>query len=78
MSDVKNGDTPAMPIEINGFGQFAPEAHLGLTKRELFAMHAMSAWITHHGASGGYGFSADDAAKGSVECADALLAELAK
>jgi len=29
-----------MPIEFNGFGVYAPEAHLGLTKREMFAMNA--------------------------------------
>ena len=38
---MKNGDMPAMPIELNGFGQYAPEAHTGLTKREMFAMHFM-------------------------------------
>ena len=38
---MKNADLPAMPIELNGFGQYAPEAHIGLTKREMFAMSAM-------------------------------------
>ena len=28
---MKNGDMPAMPIEINGFGQYAPEVYGGLT-----------------------------------------------
>ena len=38
---MKNADLSAMPIELNGFGQYAPEAHIGLTKREMFAMSAM-------------------------------------
>ena len=38
---MKNADLPAMPIELNGFGQYAPEAFVGLTKREMFAMHFM-------------------------------------
>jgi len=35
---MNNADTPAMPIELNGFGQYAPEAHYGLTKREKFCL----------------------------------------
>lgn len=38
---MKNGNTPAMPIEFNGFGQYAPEAYSGMTKREMIAMHVM-------------------------------------
>lgn len=37
---MKNRDKLAFPIEINGFGQYAPEVHVGLTKREVFAMNA--------------------------------------
>ena len=58
---MKNADLPAMPIELNGFGQYAPEAHTGLTKREMFAMHFMQAWIQHHGSAGDYGFSKEGA-----------------
>ena len=58
---MKNGDMPAMPIELNGFEQYAPEAHTGLTKREMFAMHFMQAWIQHHGSAGDYGFSKEGA-----------------
>ena len=36
---IKNGDMPAMPIEINGFGQFAPEVFIGLTKREMLCLY---------------------------------------
>ena len=82
---MKNADMPAMPIELIGFGQYGPECHLGLTKREMFAMHAMQGFAssdvettrTYLKASG-----EDDIgvmfAKMSVEFADALLAELDK
>ena len=73
---MKNGDMPAMPIEINGFGQYAPEAFTGLTKREMFAMHFMVSWINHHGSAHDYGFSVKNAALSAIECADVLLSEL--
>ena len=73
-----NSHSPAAPIELNGFGQYAPECFMGLTKREMIAMHSMASWINHHGSSGSYGFNVKDAAKSSVECADALLEELGK
>ena len=73
---MKNSDMPAMPIEINGFGQYAPEAFTGLTKREMFAMHFMASWINHHGSAHDYGFSAKNAALSAIECADVLLSEL--
>ena len=69
---IKNGDMPAMPIEINGFGQFAPEAFIGLTKRETMAMHAMAALIGKTDSV--YDFA--DAAIDAAAYADALLAEL--
>ena len=75
---MKNADLPAMPIELNGFGQYAPEAHTGLTKREMFAMHFMQAWIQHHGSAGDYGFSKEGAALSAIECVDSLIAKLEK
>ena len=69
---------PAIPIEIDGHGQYAPEAHTGLTKREMFAMHFMQAWIQHHGSAGDYGFSKEGAALSAIECADSLIAKLEK
>lgn len=72
MSTTKNADLPAMPIDIDGRGQFAPETHLGLTKREYFAGLAMQS----------LGASADEysrfyeMAADAVAMADALLAEL--
>lgn len=78
---MKNADMPAMPID----GEFwvdatkpelGVESYQGLTRREMFAMHAMQAWITHHGSANNYIFNATDAATSDVVCADALLAEL--
>jgi len=46
---MNNADTPAAPIELNGFGQYEPVSFLGLTKRERFAMAAMQGLL-----SGGY------------------------
>ncbi len=37
---MENKNEPAMPIELNGYGQYAPHVHMGLTKREMFAMNA--------------------------------------
>lgn len=36
---TKNANLPAMPIELNGFGLYAPAAFTGLTKLELFCLH---------------------------------------
>ena len=72
---IKNGDMPAKPIEINGFGQFAPEAFIGLTKREMFAMAAMQGILSsetdarHHN-------NEEALAESAVKCADALLSQL--
>ena len=68
---MKNADSPATACEFNGFGQYAPEAYYGLTKREMFAMHAMQALATNSG----YG-TWEDMANDAVNIADALLAEL--
>ena len=68
---IKNGDLPAMPIELSGFGQFAPESHTGMTKHEQFAMAAMQGLLSKYGVY-------SDVATDSKQCADALLAELEK
>jgi hypothetical protein len=79
---MNNANAPAMPIaseeHANGIVSGHPTAEYtaGLTKREHYAGQAMASWIIHHGTSGGYGFSAKEAARSSVECADALLAAL--
>lgn len=72
---MKNGNIPAMPIEFSGFGQHEPEAHAGLTKREMFAMHAMHGLLAANGAKG---WLTGDGPVISVRIADALLAELEK
>ena len=64
-----------MPIEFSGFGQFAPEAHEGLTKREMFAVYAMQGILSNHN---GIKPSPSRTAEISVNYADALLAELEK
>jgi len=69
---MKNADFPAMPIDIDGRGQFAPETHLGLTKREYFAGLAMQGL-----ASSAAEYSRFyEMAKDALAMADALLAEL--
>ena len=68
---MKNGDMPAMPIEINGFGQYAPEVYGGLTKREMFAMAAMQGLLADSNVQ------TISAVNIAVECADLLLRKLA-
>lgn len=75
---MKNSDLPAMPIIDDEISTHEKEIHLGLTKREMFAMHAMASWVNHHGSAGDYSFSGNKAARLAIECADALLEELAK
>lgn len=69
---IKNADLPAMPIELNGFGQFEPVSYAGLNKREMFAMAAMQGLCSHSG----YYHHAAYLAQDAVMYADALLAEL--
>ena len=85
---MKNADIPAMPV--NSFlkeGDLAVSTNefQGLTKREMFAMNAMQGILSNSGGviqgnnysgTGWCNSSADDLAKLSVECADALLKEL--
>ena len=70
---MKNSDMPAMPTEFNGFGQYAPEAHAGLTKREMFAMAAMQGLCAHDGP-----INSTLDCQAAVSYADELLAELEK
>ena len=71
---MKNSDMPAMPIEINGFGQYAPEAFTGLTKREMFAMAAMNGIMSNSNDR----YTYEQLAWHAVAQADALLSELEK
>ena len=82
---MNNADMPAMPIEINGFGQYAPAAYTGLTKREQFAAMAMQGMLSSMYASD-FGSEINDKsydmphglANNAVRYADALLQELEK
>lgn len=91
---MKNADMPAMPIvNENGAPHFigdlatTTENCLGLTKREMFAMHAMQGILSNSGGviqgnnysgTGWCNSNASDLAKLSLECADELLKELEK
>ena len=69
---MKNADMPAMPIELDGNGQYAPVAYTGLTKREMFAMAAMQGILSNPNDR----YTYDQLAGHAVNYADALLAEL--
>lgn len=70
---IKNGDLPAMPIEFNGFGLYAPEAHTGLSKREQFAAMAMQGLLAN---GAGYDLTPERLAESSLAMTDALLEAL--
>jgi hypothetical protein len=82
---MKNADMPASPVfNSEGFVSNTASCDIsftdmitGLTKREAFAMEAMAGLIAFHGA---YGLHKPpgEVARRSIECADALLAELDK
>ncbi|MGB3727346.1 MAG: hypothetical protein WA981_16460 [Glaciecola sp.] len=86
---MKNSDLPAMPLSGDAYQDFAhydgtpktsynPECQ-GLTKREMFAMHAMQGLLAN---SYGDSWSPEQRvlsiSRQSVEHADALLKELEK
>lgn len=79
---MKNADMPAIPTQTYDHGAAMQGLSVtvtdqpGLTKREMFAMHAMQAWITHNGSANNYRFNTKVAALSAIECADALLEEL--
>lgn len=73
---MKNADMPAMPIELSGFNQFAPEAHIGLTKREMFAMSAMQGILSNSALK--MDINRIEIANFAIGYADALLTELEK
>lgn len=77
---TKNGDMPSMPANETiscGDMSMTEPAHLGLTKREIMAMHAMQGILA--GCAGeeiGYTDWDKSLAKHSIKVADALLKEL--
>lgn len=80
---MTHANEPAMPvnpqvlIDAHSGGSWEM-ASLGLTKRELFAMHAMQGLCNAHTQDGTWAHTAKDVSFTAVEYADALLAELAK
>lgn len=87
---MKNADMPAMPVsndELASALELGADGSKGLTKREMFAMNAMQGILSNSGGviqgnnysgTGWCNSSADDLAKWSIDCADALLKELEK
>ncbi|AUR88461.1 hypothetical protein NVP1113A_60 [Vibrio phage 1.113.A._10N.286.51.E7] len=86
---MKNADTPAMPQVVtedsrgNGLvGSHMKEEWQGLTKREMFAMHALPSvikWLDYGVERGEWDdWNFEDAASHAVIAADALLKELEK
>jgi len=86
---IKNADMPAMPCDksidtkeswedLTAGGRFVPAD--GLTKREMFAMHAMQGLLASASDSDGQWTNAgpDNVAFEAVAIADALLKELEK
>jgi len=69
------GNEPAFPESGGQFGFMH-----GLTKREYIAAKVLAGVIAQSGIAGYecYGITPENAAKASVRCADALLAELDK
>ena len=74
---TKNADMPAHPIELSGFGLYAPEAHYGLTKRQMFAMAAMQGILSSETQDYEYK-DKDSLIDACVEYADLLLKRLEK
>jgi hypothetical protein len=79
---MKNSDMPAMPVidedgvlDCDRYEAMAinPTTATGLTKREIFAMHAMQALATNHN-----GVTWKSLAIEAVSIADSLLRELEK
>lgn len=83
---MKNADMPAMPVDGDFWfdstkPELGTESYHGLTKREMFAMHAMQGLLSSDNSSICFYKSDSDAvhiAQSSVAYADALLAELEK
>ena len=81
---MKNADKPADPTPYmdqtaNGGELYCSDT--GLTKREMFAMHAMSAALDKYNPYESGDFDSSDwevTARNAVGLADALLAELEK
>lgn len=74
-NEMKNADQPANPTQYMDLNQNGGELYCdltGLTKREMFAIHAMSALIGKTDSL----YSAEGAAEDATHYADELLKEL--
>lgn len=78
---MKNADMPAMPSDVKAVYEAMTDssdswgkAALGLTKREMMAMHILSGLLSDYE----FDVTRQMAAEIAVEQADALLAELEK
>ena len=72
---IKNGDLPAMPQDDAIWCQIigeCPTLAVGLSKRELMAMHMMAAMLSKHDHS----LNEHDVARDAVRATTALLAAL--
>ena len=86
---MKNADMPAMPQSAtdSGYGcnyieDYNGQVPTGLTKREMFAMHAMQAMLSSKYVAdyngGSLPYENNEICKRAVHYADALLGELEK
>lgn len=79
---MKNADKPAMPLPSDVQGPYTKVSDIdGLTKREMFAMHAMSTVMGQYNPYEHGLFDSSNwqqTAENCVGLADALLAELEK
>jgi hypothetical protein len=75
MTAKELGQQPATAIQVHNLAGPTNEIHSGLTKREYFAAMAMAGML---GDSTTTDVPSTKIALYSVECADALLSELAK
>lgn len=91
---MNNANKPAMPQSATKDGyacnygnETDAQVPTGLTKREMFAMHAMQGILSNSGGviqansmsgTGWCNYDANGLAELSLECADALLSELEK
>ena len=78
---MKNEDKPAMPIDgeaLNDSPSLCLEDSTGLTKREMFAMHAMQGLLSANATYSGKTNDRIALARDAIAHADSLLAELEK
>lgn len=73
---MNNSDMPAMPIELSGFGQYQPEAHTGLTKREQVLKDFMVAILSNPNTDCSCTLDSDILSKRAMRFTDSYFKEL--